>query len=158
MAIRIVNRQRQLPIDRPSVRRLVEMILSDYGEGGSDVGVVFGRDSLLRDLNASFRDLDRPTDVLAFPMVSDRKRGPSRGIGGSEDGGPERVLGDVIISVDRAIAQAGRYGKTPRQELLKLVSHGVLHLLGEDHESPTDRRRMRTLESKYVRQLSRTSR
>jgi probable rRNA maturation factor len=162
MAIRIVSRQRQLKIDRPSVLHLAELILVDHGESGSDVSIVFARDSLLADLNASFRDVDRATDVLAFPMAPERESGRGRAdyeraeaAGGP---GPERVLGDVVISVDRAIAQAGRYGKTPEDELLKLVSHGVLHLLGHDHDSPGDRRRMRNLENRYLRLHSRAER
>jgi probable rRNA maturation factor len=144
MSIRIINRQRQIAIDRASVRRLVGLILSDHGEDEADVAVVFGRDALLAELNASFRDLDRPTDVLSFSLGEE-----------ALEGGPERVLGDVVISVDRAIAQSDRYGKTPEQELLKLAAHGVLHLLGHDHESAPDRRRMRNLENRYLRQLVR---
>jgi probable rRNA maturation factor len=153
MAVRIANRQRQIRIDRPTVMRLVNLILKDHDERQCDVSVVFARDSLLEELNASFRDLDRPTDVLAFPMQ------PEPAETAAPDAcGPERVLGDVIISVDRAIEQSGRYGKTPEQELLKLVSHGVLHLLGHDHESPGDRRRMRNLENRYLRLLSKETR
>ena len=153
MAVRITNRQRQIAIDRRAVRRLADLILNDHDEHQCDVSIVFARDSLLKELNASFRDLDRPTDVLAFPMETE----PAE-IAAPDACGPERVLGDVIISVDRAIEQSGRYDKTPEQELLKLVSHGVLHLLGHDHESPSDRRRMRNLENRYLRLLSREAR
>jgi probable rRNA maturation factor len=152
MATRIINRQRQLRTDRQTVQRLVELILEDHGQLDCEVNLVFARDALLAELNASFRDVDRPTDVLAFPMNS---KPPASAV--SDSCGPEKVLGDVIISVDRAAAQSRRYGKTPEQELLKLVAHGVLHLLGHDHGSPGDRRRMRNLENRYLRLLSRVT-
>jgi probable rRNA maturation factor len=153
MTVRITNRQRQIRIDRGAVKRLVDLILCDHDESPCDVSIVFARDALLAELNASFRDLDRPTDVLAFPMEPDRAETDEPDVAG-----PERVLGDVIISVDRAAEQSRRYGKTPEQELLKLVAHGVLHLLGHDHESPGERRQMRNLENRYLRLLTREAR
>ncbi|MBN2564276.1 MAG: rRNA maturation RNase YbeY [Candidatus Eisenbacteria bacterium] len=180
MATRIINRQRQMKIDSASIRRLVDLILRDQDEAESDVSIVIARDDLLAGLNASFRDIDRPTDVLAFPMGPEPPRDsgsggrtPGRGSRASGPGrrstarrargadpdtpGPETVLGDVVISVDRAIAQSKRYCKAPEQELLKLVAHGVLHLLGQDHANPSERRRMRNLEERYLRLLSRAT-
>ncbi len=67
------------------------------------------------------------------------------------------MLGDVIVSTDRAIAQAQRYGRTPEREILTLVAHGVLHLLGHDHESSRERTKMRNLENRYLRTLLKTA-
>jgi probable rRNA maturation factor len=150
MSLRIDNRQRQVPVDRRAIERLVRLILDDHGAGEGDVTVVLARDRLLRDLNASYRDLDRPTDVLAFTMEG--------GVGRkARADGPEPVLGDVIISVDRAVEQSGRYGKTPEEEILKLVAHGVLHLLGHEHDTPRNRRAMRGRENRYLRALSKAT-
>jgi probable rRNA maturation factor len=115
--------------------------------------VVFARDPVVRELNASYRDVDRATDVLAFAM----RDVASPSVGGDPDE-LERVLGDVIISVDRAVVQARRYRKTPEREILKLVAHGVLHLLGYDHESSRERTGMRNLENRYLRTLSKNKR
>ncbi len=150
MTLRIDNRQRQVGVDRRSVGRLVDLILDDQGKCGADLSVVFARDALVRELNASYRDVDAPTDVLAFATCD----GPEPG------GGPgelEAELGDIVISVDRAAEQARRYRKTVESELLKLVAHGVLHLLGHDHETSGERTRMRNLENRYLRILSRTA-
>ena len=149
MPLRIENRQRVLKLDTPGVRRLVGLILDDHGAGGSDLTVMFARDDVVRNLNAAYRDVDRATDVLAFAM----RDGEPPGAGGDPEE-LERVLGDVVISVDRAVEQAKRYRITPEREILKLVAHGVLHLLGHDHPNPRERARMRNLEGRYLRALS----
>jgi probable rRNA maturation factor len=153
MALRIENRQRALKLDTTAIRQLVRLILDDHDCAGGDLTIVFARDPVIRELNASYRDVDRATDVLAFAM----RNGGSP----SADGEPdelESVLGDVVISVDRAIVQARRYRKTPEREILKLVAHGVLHLLGHDHESSRERTSMRSLENRYLRTLSKSKR
>ena len=129
MPLRVENRQRALKLDTPGIRRLVELILEDQGGDGSDLTVVFARDAFVRKLNAAYRDTDEATDVLSFAMCD----GEIPAVDGDPDE-LERVLGDVVISVDRAIAQAKRYRRTPEREILKLVAHGVLHLLGHDHD------------------------
>jgi len=127
----------------------VRRILEDHGCAGSDLTVVFAADAYVHELNLKYRGVDRPTDVLAFAMTEiARSEGPV-----STDEA-ERVLGDVVISVDRAGAQAVRYRRTLDREILKLVTHGVLHLLGHDHEREDERRAMRRLENRYLRQLS----
>ena len=147
MALEIVNRQRLVVIDRGAIRQLVAMILEDHGQADADVSVVLARDGLLEELNSAYRDLDRPTDVLSFGLNE------SKGRSGSAGDSPEALLGDVIISVDRAKANAARYGKTPEREILKLVAHGVLHLLGHEHGDPKKRRVMRDRENRYLRKL-----
>lgn len=151
MTLRIDNRQRQVKVDRRSIGTLVDLILDDHGRAGADLSVVFARDALVRELNASYRDVDAPTDVLAFATCD----GPEPGGGDPDE--LEVQLGDVVISVDRALDQARRYRKTVESELLKLVAHGVLHLLGHDHETSKERTRMRNLENRYLRHLSRTA-
>ncbi|MCK4410288.1 MAG: rRNA maturation RNase YbeY [Candidatus Eisenbacteria sp.] len=149
MSLRIENRQRVLKLDTRGIRRLVGLILDDHGSSNSDLTVVFARDGLVKELNATYRDVDRTTDVLAFAT----RDGEPPGVGGDPDE-LERVLGDVVISTDRAIAQARRYRRTPEREILKLVAHGVLHLVGHDHASTRSRTKMRNLENRYLRTLS----
>jgi probable rRNA maturation factor len=91
-------------------------------------------DETLRRLNLEFRGKDEPTDVLSFPSES-----------------PVGSLGDIAISVDRAREQAAGYGHEIGTELRVLLLHGVLHLLGYDHE--TDHGAMRRLETKWRKQL-----
>lgn len=146
MAIEISDRQKRTSIDRKSTRRLVERVLSDHARRDSDVSIVFADDEFVRALNLGYRGKDRPTDVLAFPM-------PGEGAtqGEALDDHPETILGDVVISTDRAAAQARRFRRTEGREILKLVAHGVLHLLGHDHATRGERSAMSSLENRYVR-------
>jgi len=91
-------------------------------------------DDHLQQLNRDFRGKDYPTDVLSFPSSS-----------------PDGALGDLAISVHRAAEQAREHGHDTNAELRILLLHGVLHLLGYDHE--TDRGRMRRAESRWRKQL-----
>ena len=151
MPIAIMNKQRTAAVDRPAIRRLAARILDDHGRGDADVAVVLGSDDFLRGLNSAYRGLDAPTDVLSFGGAP-REAGPVLGRGAD---GPEAVLGDVIISTQRAAAQAGARGVPLDREILKLVAHGVLHLLGYDHEDPKSKRDMVLLENRYVREAER---
>lgn len=153
MAVEIVDRQRCVKVDRRAVRRLVTAIITDHSNGDSDVAVVFVGDDAVRELNREYRGVDRPTDVLAFAAPKERWRERDH-----DEAGPETVLGDVIVSVDRASAQARRFRRSLDHEILKLVAHGVLHLLGYDHGADGERRAMRRLENMYVRAALDTTR
>jgi probable rRNA maturation factor len=144
MAVRIIDRQEKTRIDRRAVRGLVLRILADRSPG-ADVAVLFVDDASIRALNHRYRGIDRPTDVLAFAMLEAR---------GGEPAGGETDLGDVVVSVDRAAVQARRYKRSFEREILKLVAHGVLHLLGYEHERSGELRKMRLLENRYVREAS----
>lgn len=146
MALSILNRQRRLKVDTPAVRRLVSAILDEHGAADADVAVVFTRDARIHYLNLAYRGIDAPTDVLSFSMTVEK--------GGEERA--ETVLGDVVISVDRAVAQAERYRRPVEREILKLVAHGVLHLLGYEHATTKDRDRMRRIENRHVAAAGRT--
>ena len=90
-------------------------------------------DRTIRSLNKTYRGLPRPTDVLSFPADSE--------LG---------ILGEVYISVESARRQAAAYGATLREEILRLVSHGVLHLCGYDHQRAADERAMTAKEDTYL--------
>ena len=113
--------------------------LAREGVRRADVAVVFGGDALLRELNARYRGIDRATDVLSFTYADD---GP---------GARGRALdGELVLSVDRLAAQARRYRHSPGQELLRLVTHGLLHLCGHDHVKAGERRLMRAAEKRAL--------
>ncbi|MBD3349251.1 MAG: rRNA maturation RNase YbeY [Candidatus Eisenbacteria bacterium] len=140
MAISVATRA-GARVDRRGVRRIVRSILRDHGHERSDVSVIFTDDEEIHALNREYRGVDRPTDVLAFETP------PSSGL--PEE--VETVLGDVVISVDRAAVQARRFKRAFDREILKLTAHGVLHLLGYDHGRKRERAEMRRLENRYVR-------
>jgi len=118
------------------IRADARMLLETLGEPDEELTIVLVDDALIRDLNRRFRKKDRSTDVLAFAMREGR-RAP----------GDERLLGDIVISIETATRQARQHRRSVAAELRTLVIHGVLHLLGYDHErSAAQARRMRAKE------------
>ena len=89
-------------------------------------------DEEIHEMNRSYRGIDRPTDVLSFPTRDgDALLGP-----------PDGFLGDIVISMDRAVQQAEEYGHSLKRELSFLAVHGTLHLLGYDHMEEEEKRIM----------------
>jgi rRNA maturation RNase YbeY len=131
------------------------------GESSAEVGLLLVGNSRMQRLNRHYRGTDRPTDVLAFAMrekgnSSGRGRGSRRQkkIGGSRQPptGLYPLLGDVVVSVPMARKQAREQGHPLDWELKVLIIHGLLHLLGYDHESsPAAARVMRRKEKKLLR-------
>lgn len=89
--------------------------LKGLGCNDAELSVLVTGNERIRELNASYRSIDRPTDVLSFPMDD------------------AVMLGDVVISLEKAAEQAHEFGVTLEEETGRLVAHGVLHLLGYDH-------------------------
>ncbi len=113
------------------------------GVENAEIGLVFVNDARMRALNRAYRGKDRPTDVLAFSA--------REGSFGNLNSG---LLGDVVISTETARRQADAMGRGPDEEALHLLIHGILHLLGYDHErSPREAGRMRRLERAVRREF-----
>jgi probable rRNA maturation factor len=106
-----------------AARRVARRVLAAAGLDGLEVGVRFVDDDEMRALNRAWRGKDRPTDVLSF---SAHEGEPMPGL--------EHVLGDLVVSLDTAKAQALSLGHTFDEEVAVLIAHGLLHLLGLDHE------------------------
>lgn len=99
-----------------------------------DVCIIITDDENIHELNREHRDVDRPTDVLSFPMM-ELTPGEAMVVNPLElDESGAVMLGDIVISIDRAKAQAEEYGHSEERELCFLTVHGMLHLLGYDHE------------------------
>jgi probable rRNA maturation factor len=126
-------------VQRPgiSARRLqhvVQHVLRRHrGEAGAEIGVALVSDRTIRALNSVFLHHDFPTDVLSFP--TGRRSGPT-------SVGRGRYLGEIVISVDRARAQAQEVGHPVGTEIALLAVHGVLHLLGYNDHRPRQASRM----------------
>jgi len=129
----LLNRQRRRRVSAPRLRRVLEGAARALGLAG-ELALVIAGDRLLRRLNRDYRGKDAPTDVLSFP-------------GDGAEGG----LGDVVISVETAERNARALGRTLAQELDVLALHGLLHVLGYDHE--TDDGTMERLERRLRRRL-----
>lgn len=112
-----------------------------------ELSVTFTDNGKIRILNRDYRGIDRPTDVLSFPMYSFSD-------GDVPDGDEHVMLGDIVISVEKAREQAAEYGHSLRREIAFLAVHSVLHLLGYDHEtSEEDEKEMFALQEKIMNAL-----
>ncbi|HNR13140.1 MAG TPA: rRNA maturation RNase YbeY [Thermodesulfobacteriota bacterium] len=122
---------------------MVTGILNALGSPDVEMGVSLVSDRAITDLNATYRNHNRPTDVLSFSMQE----------GDFGDLNPQ-VLGDVVISVETARRQAEERGQSFEEELCLLLIHGTLHLFGYDHErSAAAARQMRGKERTLLRTL-----
>ena len=133
--VTIQNRQKAVKVT-PEMRKLIRLscaaVLENQGFSDlAEVVVTFVDDAEIKKLNNEFRSIDKSTDVLSFPLGED----------GEYDLNPETgaySLGDVVISVEHAVAQSEEYGHSFERELSYLTVHSVLHLLGFDHVNGGD--------------------
>jgi probable rRNA maturation factor len=113
------------------------------GPEKAQIGLLIVGDESIHELNMEHRGVDRPTDVLSFPLLEPGEKITQADID-PETG--EVVLGDIVISLPAAERQAIEYGNTLAREVSFLAVHGTLHLLGYDHEDDGERHEMRKLE------------
>ena len=118
-----------------NVRRAAEKVGELYGVENGEVSVTLTNNDYIHTLNREYRHIDRPTDVLSFALNESEE--PE-----IENGPDVNVLGDLVISVERAREQAADYGHSVRREIAFLTVHGMLHLLGYDHMEEQDRLEM----------------
>lgn len=116
------------------VNKVVEHIIAADGIEAEEVSILITNNAEIQGLNAEYRDIDAPTDVLSFPL-------------------DDEYLGDIVISLDKVLEQAEEYGHSPERELAFLTVHGMLHLLGYDHIEEEDRLRMRAREDELLNEL-----
>ena len=117
---------------RAHLERLALRVMDAHGVANTELSILIAGDAKLRRLNREYRNIDRPTDVLSFAQDP-----PYSG-----DSTTPCLLGDIVISADRARRQAREAGVPLQTELSRLVAHGVLHLLGYDHHTEKDAVRM----------------
>jgi len=121
----------------------------DLGNPDAELSIVITDDEEIRALNRQYRGLDRATDVLSFSQLE--------GEGGAAG---EELLGDVVISWERAVSQGGELGHGTREELKKLLVHGVLHLVGYEHEgeSKEEAEKMMEMEDRLLKRRGKADR
>jgi probable rRNA maturation factor len=140
-----------------TVRRRADRLLAALDLPDADLAIVLTDDEEIQELNRTWREQDKPTDVLSFPQNEPFARL-----------GPGAVLGDVVISLDTAARQVAEDGMLPRlqpvvgdgdwtllDEVTFLLVHGVLHLLGHDHHEPAETARMEAAEAELLPRLLR---
>ena len=134
-------------VDEGWVRKTAQTVLKAEGVAPPyEVSLVFTDSEAVKQLNRDYRGVDEPTDVLAFCMLSQKEVDDSFALP------PDGVtrLGEVIVSYPQAVAQAREQGHSPERELALLIIHGILHLLGYDHEEPEEEARMRKRERELL--------
>lgn len=134
MEVIVQDRQRTKRVDPQGVKEWAERILRHLGLKGRELSVLLVEDAEIRELNRRYLGRDRPTNVLAFPME-----------------GPQSFpLGDVVISTETAEREARERGVSLEEEMALLLAHGVLHLLGYDHERGEEEALMRAKEEELL--------
>lgn len=138
MSVLIDNRQETVAVDEvleTMVSRIVEKVLDSEGcEEDYEVSISFVNDEEIRSLNKEYRGIDKATDVLSFPMLEFTEEEQEEEEEGAEYIDEELALGDIVISMEKTTEQAKEYGHSFERELAFLLVHGMLHLLGYDHE------------------------
>jgi probable rRNA maturation factor len=132
MAVRLIVENGPHPgVSRADVARRARAMLAAVQMSKAELSILLTDDAQIAKLNRVYRNKDRPTDVLAFAQRE------------GETGGRGELLGDVVVSVETARRQAEGRGWDVTSELTMLIAHGLLHLLGWDHATAAEDRRMR---------------
>ena len=141
MSVELVRRSAGKKFPARRFKQIADEVLLLLDQNRSELSIALIGNAEMQRLNARYRNRDYPTDVLSFPAEATLPGGV-------------RLLGDVIISVEKARQQANERERTLEQEMVTLLIHGVLHLLGFDHErSAKDARVMGQHEKKIYRAL-----
>ena len=141
MPVEILRKDGGRAVSSRKLRKIALKVLELVEQDQAELSIALVGNVQIQKLNAKFRKKDYPTDVLSFPAGDELPTGV-------------QLLGDVVISVERAKEQAKERRRTLNEEMVTLLIHGIVHLLGYDHErSPKDARIMDRLEKKIYRAL-----
>jgi rRNA maturation RNase YbeY len=139
----LLQGRRGLPrVDRRRLRSLAKQLLGEIDREGAELSIALVDDEAIAELNVRYREREGPTDVLSFSL----EEGPHAERRGA-------LLGDVVVSLETAERQARRARRRLDDEVLRLLIHGTLHLVGHDHEEDEEARRMRAEERRLWRAL-----
>ena len=131
------NEVRASGVDARALKKTLRDLLVAVGEPDAGISMTLVSDATIRAINREHRGKDKATDVLSFPLEP-------------EPFTHERLLGDIVISIDTARRQAADYDAPLQRELYRLAIHGLLHVLGHDHEAPVERARMEAEERRLA--------
>ena len=145
----LVQYKVKAPVTTAWLKRLSSLVLRSVKgpafEKNSELSIVLTGDHQVRALNRLHRGKDKTTDVLSFPLLEGKK------LRGGKDGAV--VLGDVVVSVPQAKRQANARGAELSAELALLLTHGILHLLGYDHATLSQEKKMFSLQERLLRKF-----
>ena len=157
----IFEEEGELKLDLPCeelARKVIEEAL-DYIQCPyeSEVNLLLTLNDEIREMNQNFRQIDRPTDVLSFPMIDYPQPGEFDFLEESLDAfhpdSGELILGDIVISKEKVISQAEEYGHSVEREYAFLIAHSMLHLFGYDHMEDDERKVMEDKQKDILERL-----
>ena len=125
----------ELTEEEKMIQKLVKEVLKEEKVRNAECNIIFVDNEKIHEINREYRHIDRVTDVISFALEDEIENEPSAQY-------EMRVLGDIYISVDRAKEQALEYGHSFLREICFLAIHGMLHLLGYDHQTTEDEKIM----------------
>lgn len=141
----------ELPKEEELIKKVVtKVLLEEKVLCDVDVYITLTNNVEIHKINKEYRDVDRPTDVLSFPMY---ERDDIQTLKEDTNDEIEKILGDIIISIEKVEEQANEYGHSFERELAYLVTHGMLHLLGYDHMIEEEKKVMRCREEEILEML-----
>lgn len=149
----------KLPLECEALARKVIEAVMDYENCPyeTEVNLLLTMNQEIHELNLNFRQIDRPTDVLSFPMVDYEEAGNFDFLEEADEyfhpESGELMLGDIVISKEKVLEQAKEYGHSIEREYAFLIAHSMLHLFGYDHMEEEERLVMETKQKEVLEQL-----
>jgi probable rRNA maturation factor len=149
MELIIDNRQEKINISDELIKQMEEVVLEclryeEYDEG-YEVSLSFVDNEEIHKLNKEYRSVDRATDVLSFPLIDDEFD--------FQIDIEEKILGDIVISLEKALEQSEEYKHSFEREVCFLVCHSMFHLMGYDHDNDENTKEMRKKEEAVLNKL-----
>lgn len=142
MQIYLNNNQSKFKISIREWKKFIKEILEKLNQDkNTEISITFTNNEEVHHLNKEYRNIDRPTDVLSFPFDNSFNL-------------PVKMLGDIIISLEKAESQSEEYGHSFKREISFLIVHGILHLLGYDHHTPEEEKEMFGLQKELLKEYS----
>lgn len=124
----------------------------------SEVDITLTDDAAIQEINKEFRQLDKSTDVLSFPLIEYKSAGDFSDLENEDDifnpETGEAMLGDIVISVEHVLKQAEEYGHSIKREYAFLIAHSMLHLMGYDHMTPPEAKVMEEKQENILNALN----
>lgn len=142
--IEIFNETKKDILELADVRKVIDIAIKNQKLDDLEFNIIIVDNDYIHELNKNYRNIDRPTDVITFALED------------YEDGIKleRRMLGDIYISIDKAISQAEEYGHDLRREICFLAVHGFLHLLGYDHMEKEEEEIMFSLQEEILNEAN----
>lgn len=148
--ILIKNTQRTIVIHSTDLKNKIQKILDVLGYSDFDIGIWITTNQTIKKYNKTYRNKDKATDVLSFPYHPRLKPSESITVNSPED----KNLGDIIISAQHVLSDAKKLNVSFDQRLIRIVVHGISHLLGYDHQTEKEYQAMYAFEKKLLKHIS----